>query len=57
MNVDDVVQQRIEAARRRIAADKADRARRKAARAAGLVQRYRIKTAYLDNTTPAASGA
>jgi hypothetical protein len=59
-DVNDLVQQRIEAARRKIAADKARRARQKRARDAGLVQRYRIKTAYLDqldNTTLAASGA
>lgn len=60
VNVEDVIAERIEAARRRIAADRERRARFKRARDAGLVQRYRIKTALLDavsNATPAASGA
>lgn len=58
-DVNDIVAERIEAARRRIAADRERRARQKRARTAGLVQRYAIKTALLDaisNATPAASG-
>lgn len=60
MNIEDHVQQRIEQARRKIAADKAARARRQAARSAGLVARRTAKLAHLgllDNTTTAGSGA
>lgn len=59
-DVNDIVAERIEAARRRIAADRERRARQKRARDAGLIARYRIKAALLDqisNATPAASGA
>ncbi|WP_211265159.1 hypothetical protein [Actinacidiphila oryziradicis] len=47
-NVNDVVAERIEAARRRIAADKTRRADLQAARNAGLVQRHRTKLARLN---------
>lgn len=60
MNVDDVVQQRIESARRRIEAQRADRERRKRARARGLAARHAAKLRHLaegvSNLTPAASG-
>ncbi|MCW2899690.1 MAG: hypothetical protein JWO67_1955 [Streptosporangiaceae bacterium] len=59
MNVDDLVAQKIEAARRRIAADKADRARRKTTRDAGLILRHATKLRHLaatSNATPAATG-
>lgn len=59
MNVEDRIQQRIEQARRKIAADKAARTRRQAARTAGLLARHTAKLAHLglDNSTPAPSGA
>lgn len=60
MNVDDVIAQKIEAARRREAAEREARARRQRARDAGLTARYRRKIAYLDqfdNASLAASGA
>lgn len=66
MNVDDVIRERIEAARRRSAAEKERRTRLAAARARGLARRHAQKlrnlakdslTLATDNSTPAASGA
>ncbi|MCZ4099868.1 hypothetical protein [Streptomyces sp. H39-C1] len=48
MNVDDVIAERIAAARARIAATKARRTTQQAARQAGLTARYRTKLALLD---------
>lgn len=59
VNVDDVVRERIEVARRKIRADRERRARQKRARDAGLALRHAAKLrnlAAFDNTTPAASG-
>ena len=61
MNVDDVVAARIEQARQRIERQKADRERRRRARAYGVAQRHTAKLRHLaggvSNLTPAASGA
>lgn len=66
MNIDDVIRERIEAARRRIVADKERRVRLAAARTAGLAKRHAQKlrnlaadrlSAATDNATPAVSGA
>lgn len=59
MNVEDVIRERIEAAVRKAEAQKADRARRQAARTAGLTARYAAKLQRLgiSNATPAPSGA
>lgn len=60
MNVDDLVAAKVEAARRRIAADKERRARQKTARTAGLALRHAAKLRNLastSNLTLAASGA
>lgn len=60
MNVDDLVAAKVEAARRKIATDRADRARRRAARDAGLALRHAAKLRNLgpvSNLTLAASGA
>lgn len=43
MNVDDLVQERIEAARQRIARERADRIARRKARAHGLAMRHAQK--------------
>jgi hypothetical protein len=48
MNVDDVVAERIEQARRRIEANKRRRATQQAARQAGLIARHRVKLARLE---------
>lgn len=60
MDVNDLVAAKIEAARRRAEAQKADRERRKRARAYGLAQRHaahlRHLAAGISNATPAASG-
>ncbi|MBY8879752.1 hypothetical protein [Actinacidiphila acidipaludis] len=58
-NVNDVVAAKVEAARQRIAAEKADRERRKRARSAGLAARHARKLLNLgvSNATPAPSGA
>ena len=49
MNVDDVVAAKVEAARRRIARERADRLARREARAAGLAQRHAAKLRNLAN--------
>lgn len=59
-DVNDLVAAKVEAARRKIAADRADRARRKANRDAGLALRHASKLRHLaatTNTSLAASGA
>jgi hypothetical protein len=48
VNVDDVVAERIEQARRRIEANKRRRATQQAARQAGLIARHRVKLARLE---------
>jgi hypothetical protein len=48
MNVDDVVAERIAAARARIEANKRRRATQQAARQAGLIARHRVKLARLE---------
>lgn len=66
MNVEDLIQERIEAARRRVAAEKERRARFATARARGLAQRHAARLRNLarsqqdpatDNSTLAVSGA
>ncbi|MEW1580872.1 hypothetical protein AB0407_22560 [Streptomyces microflavus] len=61
MDVNDLVQERIAAARRKIANDKRRRAELKAARDRGLTARHAQKlrrfAGQLDNHTPAASAA
>lgn len=59
MDINDVIRERIEAAARKAQAQKNDRARRQAARTAGLTARYAAKLQHLglDNSTPAASAA
>jgi len=58
-NVEDVIRARIEAAMRKVEAQRADRARRQRARAAGLARRHaqRLYNLGIDNSTPAPSGA
>jgi hypothetical protein len=47
VNVDDVVAAKVEAARRRIARERAERIARRQARAAGLAQRHAAKLRHL----------
>lgn len=59
-DINDVIAERIEQARRRVEQQRADRARRQAARTAGKAKAHAARIAHwaaMDNTSPSASGA
>lgn len=58
MNIEDVIAQKVEAARRRIATDRDRRERQQRARSAGLAVRHaaKLRNLSVSNATPCPSG-